>query len=112
MSFAPAFVQVGGTTLIDLSSHLASQLNWNCPFYCTQSVWDLLDDAVKQRGQSLHCLIQVISVRIKNAAANHLGDETVIFRVIIGDSWRRLKARHIPANGCRSPVTVMLAREI
>ena len=97
--------------LVDLSQFPELKQTWKWNVACTDTVWNLIDAAIRNDGKDLAGVLWDLTNMMRFAARRTPETDSILFRVIIGRTTHQLKL-HVGPGDCGEPViTVMLPNE-
>ena len=98
--------------LVDLSRFPEISEIWVHPTACTDTVWKLVEAAIRDEGKDLQGILWDIShMAMANARVKGASTDRVEFRVIIGRRTHELKLVVGPGDTPEPVLTLMLATE-
>jgi hypothetical protein len=98
--------------LVDLSQFVEIKQLWKHHMACTDTVWAIIEDAVRDAGNDLAGILWDISHMAMAAARVRGADVDIIFfKVIIGRTTHQLKLHVGPGDDGEPVLTLMLPRE-
>ena len=96
--------------LIDLSQFDVVRQHWKLHFACTDTVWSIIETAVKQHGKDYKGILHDISMCAKIQIAHQNGD-TLLFQCIVGPAKHHFKLHCGPGDDPVPVLTLMLPSE-
>ncbi len=96
--------------LIDLSQWKVIQQHWKLHVACTDTVWSIIDHAVKQHGKDIAGILHDLSMMAKIQIPHQNGD-TLLFQCIIGPAKHAFKLHCGPGDTPVPVLTLMLPSE-
>ena len=102
---------VSDGVLVDLSQFPEFKQTWKWNVACTDTIWNLIDAAVREEGKDLAGVLWDLTTMMRFAARRTPETDSILFRVIIGRKTHQLKL-HVGPGDCGEPViTVMMPNE-
>ena len=97
--------------LVNLSEFQVIRTYWTHNFACTAAVWAAIEEATKS-GSDLDGILHDISWMAKTTISHgHRGENTINFRVVIGNRTLDLKLHCGPGDDAEPVLTLMLPHE-
>ena len=98
--------------LVDLTQFETVRQHWKLHMACTDTVWNAIENAVREHGKDFEGIMHDISTMAKIAIGKATtSEDTILFTVIIGKAHKNLKL-HIGPGDTETPVlTLMLPGE-
>jgi hypothetical protein len=96
--------------LVDLTQWEIIRKHWKIHMACTDTVWNIIDAAVKQHGKDLAGVLHDISMMAKIQIPHQNGD-TLHFQCIVGPVKHDFKLHCGPGDGPIPVLTLMLPHE-
>ena len=97
--------------LVDLGQFGITREHWKFPMACTDTVWNIIEDAVHNHGQDYAGTLHDIYTMAKLAIRKGQGRDTLLFSVIIASTHRGLKLHIGPGDDPAPVLTLMLPFE-
>jgi len=97
--------------LVDLTSFQVVREHWKHHLACTDSVWSIIEQAVRQHGKDFEGVLHDISILAKQQIRRSSGQDVLLFQAIIGPSLRSLKLHCGPGDTAEPVLTLMLPTE-
>jgi hypothetical protein len=97
--------------LVDLTQFEITRLNWKMHLACTDSVWSLIETAVKEGGKDVDGILHDINFMARLAVMNGKQSNLVSFTVKIGRKNTMLKLHCGPGDDLSPVLTLMCSNE-
>ena len=97
--------------LVDLTQFQTIRAHWRHHVACTDTVWNGIEQAVRQHGKDFEGIMHDISVVAKSAIRIGANTNTLLFSVVIGMAHKQLKLHIGPEDNGEPVLTLMLPHE-